>query len=157
MNRKDMKLLRLTGACGESIAWMKEAKITSLKEAWNKCQRSDWMLWGLDHIGYNDERTLRLYACKCVRETPIADGRKVWDLLTDERSRKAVEVAELFAEGKATKEELGAAWDAARDAAWAAARAAGAAAWAFQSDLLRSMISWETVEERMEKTKEESV
>jgi hypothetical protein len=78
-----------------------------------------------------------------VRETPLADGRKVWDLLTDERSRKAVEVAERHADGLATYDELAAALDAsgaaALAAAWAAAwvaagaaarDASGAAAWA---------------------------
>jgi hypothetical protein len=87
----------------------------------------------------NAEQIARLFACGAVRETPLQDGRKVWDLLTDERSRKAVEIAENFAVGEASKEELAAAWDAARnaarDAAWAAARdaawaAARAAAWA---------------------------
>ena len=91
-------------------------------------------------------RELRLFACWCVRNTPLVDGRVVWDLLTDERSRTAVEVAERYADGLATNEELGvarnvagaSAWDAwnaaraaacsARGAAWAATRAAACAA-----------------------------
>jgi len=68
-----------------------------------------------------DDRTLRLFACKCVRDTHLPDGRKVWDLLTDEHSRNAVIVAERFANGEATEEDLIAARDAARDAAWVAA------------------------------------
>ena len=73
-------------------------------------------IWAATRKGMLDDRTLRLFACKCVRE--------VWHLLTDERSRKAVEVAELYAVGEATDEELAAAWDAARDAARDAAMAA---------------------------------
>jgi hypothetical protein len=100
----------------------------------------------------NADSILRLIATECVRKTPLHDGRTVWDLLTDPRSRNAVEVAEKFAHGKATREELAAAraaaWDAARAAAraaaWDAARAAAsAAAWAVQNaiatDLLMSL------------------
>ena len=83
----------------------------------------------------NVERELRLFACWCVRNTPLVDGRVVWDLLTDKRSRTAVEVAELYADGLATYNELAAAWDAARDAAWSAAReAARGAAWGAARD-----------------------
>lgn len=94
---------------------------------------------------------LRLWGCWCVR--------RVWHLLTDERSRNAVEVAERFAIGKATKEDMDAAWDAAwaaaraaaRDAAWAAARdAARAAARAAAWDAARAEQSKE-LEDRMVK------
>jgi hypothetical protein len=71
----------------------------------------------------------RRFACWCVRNTPLADGRVVWDLLEDERSRQAVIVAERHAEGLATDKELAVAWAVAWAAAWAVARAvAGAAA-----------------------------
>ena len=84
----------------------------------------DDALWALRAVeGY--DREIRLYAVWCAR--------RVEHLLTDQRSRDTLEVAERFARGRATREELAAACDtaaaAARDAAWAAA-AARDAAWA---------------------------
>lgn len=76
----------------------------------------EWLLWTIIRPGVFPDSVLRKLACRFVRETPLEDGRKVWDLLIDERSRKAVEVAELYADGKATGEELDTAAHAARAA-----------------------------------------
>jgi hypothetical protein len=51
------------------------------------------------------ERRLRLFACACVR--------RIWHLLRDERSRRAVEVAEDYADGMAEPDEAYRAWRAA--------------------------------------------
>lgn len=72
------------------------------------------------------------------RKLNVWCARQVEHLLTDERSKRALDVAWRYSEGEATKEELDAARDAAeaaaeaaRDAKWAAAwAAAGAAKWA---------------------------
>ena len=119
-------------ACQSALNWV---GTRTLKQAWADCEDPQWMLWLLEHLDYKDEQTLRLYACWCATNTPIADGRVTWDLLTDNRSRKAILVAIDFANGEATAEELAAAGAAAGDAAWAAgaagaARAARDAAWA---------------------------
>ena len=72
----------------------------------------------------DQEKVWRKFICRVVRETPLHDGRTVWDLLTDERSRNAVEVTEQYIDETATSEVL----EAARSAAWSAARSAASAA-----------------------------
>jgi len=69
------------------------------------------------------DREIRLLAVRYARE--------VQHLMTDPRSLRALDVAEAYARGEATDEELAIARDAAGDAAWVAAGdAAGDAAWA---------------------------
>ena len=149
-------------ACSEARKWMRSlGPNATMQDAWEKCHRVDWMIWAASDerskIGANDQRW-RLASCAIVRRTTIR-GRTLWDLLTDSRSRNAVDVSERFANGEASREELVAArvaaraaaldveWDTARVAAWdtawaaaldtaqdaarvAARDAAGAAAWA---------------------------
>ena len=97
-------------------------------------------IWCLRAVeGYDKE--IRLFAVWCARQ--------VQHLMTDKRSLDALDVAERYANGEATQDELvaagdaawvaardaasdaarSAAWSAARDAAWEARSAARAAAW----------------------------
>ena len=93
------------GACGDGAVW---AGYKTLGEAWSTCPRPDWLLWALNECRLIDPIKDRRFACRCVRA--------VWHLLTDQHSRNAVEVTELFCDGKATQGEL----DAAELAAWRA-------------------------------------
>jgi hypothetical protein len=97
------------------------------KTQWNTCADSTPMLEFLRASGKASERRLRLFA--------IAGCRRMSRLMTDERSCKAVEVAEDFVDGRTNHQErqsaANAAWDAAnpthyRD--WTGAGYAAAAA-----------------------------
>ena len=85
----------------------------------------DDALWALRCVQDHD-RDLRLYAVWCALQ--------VEHLMTDQRSKDALGVAERHANGLATDEELDAARDAARAAAWAAWAAARDAARAAARD-----------------------
>jgi hypothetical protein len=108
-----------------AYAWA-VSNCSTMQDVWDTA-KPEWLIWVATRPGVLDDITLRRFACWCARQ--------VWHLLTDKRSRHAVETAERFCNGKATLEELtaaragarAAAWDAARAAAWDAARAA---AWA---------------------------
>ena len=145
-------------ACSEARKWMRSlGPDATMQDAWEKCHRANWMIWAASDerskIGVNDQRW-RLASCAIIRRTTVC-GRTLWDLLTDSRSRNAIDVSERFANGEASREELVVArvaaraavldveWDTAQVAAWdtawaatldaaqdAARVAAGAASWA---------------------------
>ena len=120
MKTKDF--LKKHSACADGAKWALSVS-NDMAEVWDaliKQERYVWLIWALTRPGVFPESVLRKMACKFIRQTPLADGRKVWDLLIDERSRKAVEVTKLYADGKATYGELQAARAAAYDAAYAA-------------------------------------
>ena len=106
-------------ACDEGREWAL-AECQTMQDVWDKA-KPEWLIWVATRKGVLDDRTLRLFACWCVRQ--------VWHLLDDNRSKNAVIVAEKHAAwaaawAAARAAAQAAAWDAAWDAAWAAAQAA---------------------------------
>lgn len=136
---------RTTNACAEGATFASQFK--TMAEVWQNCPRVDWLVWILNTVDApQDERACRLFMVWCARNTPMPDGRTTGALLTDERSTRALEVAERFAAGLATAGELSAAlsaaWSAAESAAesaaWSAARSAARSA---QSDQFRKVVA----------------
>jgi len=116
------KLLKIN-ACGEGMEWLADQ---TAEDAWATCQRGDWMLWAGSRCGV-DLQTITITKVKCAR--------LVQHLMQDQRSLDALDVAEQFALGNATREQLAAAAaDAANAAADDAAYAANAAADADAAD-----------------------
>jgi hypothetical protein len=83
------------------------------EERWLSCQDPRSLL-GL--LGVRDrkipDRKLRLFVCACCR--------RIWEHLTDERSRRSVETGERYADGLATEKERKAAYCAAERALYRA-------------------------------------
>jgi hypothetical protein len=124
---------------GKTIADDNPLEIATIVES-NGLDDALWCLRAVE----GEDRKIRLFAVWCAR--------RVQHLMTDPRSLKALDVAEAYANGTATLEELKEVWDeacgAARDAAWTACAAedaayaarntagcaAGYAAWCVASD-----------------------
>jgi hypothetical protein len=130
-------LLARHGACLSATEWA--AGYSTPEEAWEACERPDWLLWALNELKLRDEKKDRAFACRCAFETPLHDGRTTRELLTDIRSVAAVEIALRYAQGAATADELSAAESAAWSASWSAAEsAAESAAWSASWSAARS-------------------
>ena len=107
-------------ACKESIAFREN--YSDFKSAWENCPRGDWMLWIAKKLEVD---LLKLTTAKALCANTVRH------LMKDERSKKAIDVAILFGQGLATREELD---FAAADAYAAAHTAHTAAAYAADAD-----------------------
>jgi hypothetical protein len=131
-----VEFCELHQACKEGSQWA-ISECETMEDVWAKV-KPEWLIWVATRPGVLTDRDLRLFAVFCARQVEY--------LMADDRSRHALDVAERFANGHATKSELDAASasasastaasaatyaasayaasaDAARAAAWAAARA----------------------------------
>ena len=73
---------------------------------WDACGDAEVMLAFLK--GQVNRRKMRLFACSCCR--------RIWSRLSDERSRRAVEAAERYADGLISHADLKQAWAASSEA-----------------------------------------
>jgi len=102
-------------AYAEWVTWAKATGCATMRELWDyRPMPDDYRLWIASRAGVLTDRDAILFACWSARQE--------WRMLTDERSRVAVEVMERFAIGEAT--------DAEREEAHYGARAAARTAWA---------------------------
>ncbi len=110
--------LQFVNACKPTVEW---AGNKTIEEVVATCHRGDWLLWLAQKcdIGLQPLTLVKGHCANTVRH-----------LMKDERSIRAVDIAIAFGEGKATREELAAAADAAyyADADGASYAAAAAAA-----------------------------
>ena len=105
----------IRNACDEGREWA--IAQPDMATVWNTAKHR-WLIWIAQRA--LPAREIRLFACFCARQN--------WHLLTDARSRKAVEVAEAYCRGDASTEELAVALDAADAASHYAATTSSAAA-----------------------------
>ena len=141
-------LLRKEGACKDRYVFLQKALgpgrgkntpiplITILEH--NGLEDAFWALRAVPKEQERERDQLtRLFACRCIQETPLVSGGMVWDLLRDPRSKRSLVVAERFLEGLATITEVTAAFrellkveeNPAESAVWAAVSAVESAAW----------------------------
>ena len=133
------KLIRSFRPCYDPSKYIDETENLPIKQGIKKYRGivpAKDILWLLCRNEFLSDRDLRLFAVWCAREAlKLVDN-------PDQRSVAACDVAERYANGEATKEDLAAAataataasaaeaadaWAAARADVWAAARAADAA------------------------------
>ena len=99
--------------CLDAREWMLTQK--NATEAWNNCERGDWMLWIAKKLNV-DDRKLTMAKAMCAKQ--------VEHLMKDQRSKDAIQACIDYFNGLITREELNTAYA----YAYAAARAAYARA-----------------------------
>jgi len=153
MNELNNRLEELN-ACSEAREWVGDK---SLKKAWERCERGDWMLWYyFKEVGFTKDLVKAKADCASL----------VKHLMKDQRSLDALQACYDYVDGKISKEELrrvaayasdAAAYASAADAAAAyasdaaAADAADAAAYADASDAAYAAAYWATRKETLKK------
>ena len=120
--------LKAIGACKEAVEWAKGHK---WPDAWQKCERGDWMLWLCGAMqgkeGWPPRQQIVLVACDCAELVLPIFEKKYPD---DKRVRECLETTRKWANGEATIEDVHKARAATADATADATAYAAAAAYA---------------------------
>ena len=128
MNRKELNYLKSLNACSDAVQWAKQFK--TINEAWQVCERGDWMMWLLKKRGISKEQSVTLAVKFAERVLPIFEQKYP----KDKRPRKAINAARVWLKNPTEKNRIAAAAAAAAaaayDAAFAAAYTAYTAAYA---------------------------
>jgi hypothetical protein len=113
------KLVNLR-ACSDALEYVKTQK--TIAGAWQNCERGDWMLWLAKELKVDDKK-LTMAKAMCAKQVEY--------LMTDQRSKDALQACFDYVNGKITREQLDAyayaAYDAYAYAAYAYTYAAYAA------------------------------
>ena len=122
-------------ACAEALAWIAAENVQTLAEAWEKCPRASWMLWGLSRRGGGlaKEQAVRTAIAFAARALPVWAKRYPHD----PRPQQALAAAQRWLDDSSAEEAADAAiFDAAAAASAdaSAADAFDAAAAAFAAD-----------------------
>jgi hypothetical protein len=106
-------------ACAEGVKWANGNGITTLADAFDKCERGDWMIWMLWHAGkLTKEQNVRI-AIACAEHVLYIFEKKYPD---NKRPRKAIEATKAWL--KSLSEEKAIASVRAKRASYAADSAA---------------------------------
>ena len=88
--------------CSDAVVWLESNNFKDMNQAWNKCERDDWMMWTLREINYQDKNTLINLACDFAeRVLPIFERAYP----NDTRPRNAIQVARDVVAGKKTRQD----------------------------------------------------
>jgi hypothetical protein len=127
MKTKELKILKSFSPCEDALIWAKGYK--TLQDAWNACQRSDWMMWWLKKPGTDKKISVQLAVLFVERVLPVYEAKYP----NDDRPRKAIAAAKRWLDDPTEDNRLSADAAAADAAAAYAANAASAAAYAAAS------------------------
>ena len=90
--------LKRFALCSEAKEWMKSQK--NATEAWNNCERGDWMLWIAKKLNV-DDRKLTMAKAMCAKQVEY--------LMKDQRSKDALQACIDYFNGLISREQLNAA------------------------------------------------